>query len=176
MNNDSIINPSNIIIHNNIWLQKKEFCLCLQEYFNDITYKNKIILNNQFKVRYNNNNDLFIHFRLGDVESNTTTLFQHYDTLLKSISFKNGYISSDSINSKYCEYFIKKYNLIIINYDEIKTIMFGSTCNHVVLSGGTFSWLIGFFAFYSENVYYPCYENPWFGNIFETNSKWICIN
>jgi hypothetical protein len=168
--------PSNIIIHNDIWFQKKDFCLYLEKYFNNLIYKNKIILKNSFKERYNNNNDLFIHFRLGDVESNTTKLFDCYDKLLKNIRFENGYISSDSIHSKYCEYFIKKYNLRIINYDEIKTIMFGSTCNHIVLSGGTFSWLIGFFAFYSENVYYPLYENPWFGNIFETNSKWICIN
>jgi hypothetical protein len=168
--------PSNIIIHNDIWFQKKEFCLYLEIYFNNSINKNKIILKNIFKERYNNNNDLFIHFRLGDVESNTTKLFEYYDNLLKTISFENGYISSDSIDSKYCEYFIKKYKLNIINYDEIKTIMFGSTCNHVVLSGGTFSWLIGFFSFYSENVYYPLYENPWFGNIFETNSKWICIN
>jgi hypothetical protein len=168
--------PSNLIIHNDIWFQKKEFCLYLETYFNNTINKYKIIINNSFKNRYNNNDDLFIHFRLGDVESNTTKLFEHYDNLLKNISFKNGYISSDSINSKYCEYFIKKYNLSIINYDEIETIMFGSTCNNIVLSGGTFSWLIGFFAFYSKNVYYPSYENPWFGNIFETNPKWKCIN
>jgi hypothetical protein len=176
LNNNDIFEPSNIIIHNNIWFQKKEFSLYLQEYFNNTIHKNKIILKNIFKERYNNNNDLFIHFRLGDVESNTTKLFEHYDNLLNNTHFENGYISSDSINSKYCEYFIKKYKLIIIDYDEIKTIMFGSTCNNIILSGGTFSWLIGFFAFYSDNIYYPLYENPWFGNIFETNSKWICIN
>jgi hypothetical protein len=176
LNDNVCFQPSNIIIHNNIWFQKKEFCLYLQEYFNNKINKNKIILKNTFKERYNNNNDLFIHFRLGDVEANTINLSEYYDNLLNQISFENGYISSDSINSKYCEYFIKKYNLKIIDYNEIKTIMFGSTCNHIVLSGGTFSWLIGFFAFYSKNIYYPSYENPWFGNIFETNSKWICIN
>ena len=168
--------PSNIIIHNDIWLQNKDFGLYLQHYFNNQIYKNKIILNNCFKERYNDNNDLFIHLRLGDVESNTTKLFEYYDKLLSNIHFENGYISSDSINSKFCEYFIKKYNLNIINYDEINTIMFGSTCNNIILSGGTFSWLIGFFAFYSEYIYYPLYEKPWFGNIFETNPKWICIN
>ena len=151
LNNDIIIKPSNIIIHNDIWFQKKEYCLYLQEYFNNTIYKNKIILNNIFKERYNNNNDLFIHFRLGDVESNTTKLFEHYDDLLNNIRFENGYISSDSINSKYCEYFIKKYNLSIINYDEIKTIMFGSTCNNIVLSGGTFSWFI--FCIYTRFIY-----------------------
>ena len=175
-NNTNIIRPSNIIIHNDIWFQNKEFCSYLQDYFNNQIYKNKIIQKNFFKERYNNNNDLFIHLRLGDVESNTIKLFEYYDNLLSSMYFENGYISSDSIKSKFCAYFIKKYNLNIINYDEIQTIMFGSTCNNIILSGGTFSWLIGFFAFYSENIYYPLYEKPWFGNIFETNPKWICIN
>jgi hypothetical protein len=177
LNNESDnFKPSNIIIHNDIWLQNKDFGLYLKNYFNNQIHKNKIILNNCFKERYNNNNDLFIHLRLGDVESNTTKLFEYYDKLLSNIYFENGYISSDSISNKFCEYFIKKYNLNIVNYDEIKTIMFGSTCNNIILSGGTFSWLIGFFAFYSEYIYYPLYEKPWFGNIFETNSKWICIN
>jgi hypothetical protein len=177
LNNESDdFKQSNIIIHNDIWLQNKDFGLYLQHYFNNQIYKSKIILKNCFKERYNDNNDLFIHLRLGDVESTTIKLFEYYDKLLSNIHFENGYISSDSINSKFCEYFIKKYNLNIINYNEINTIMFGSTCNNIILSGGTFSWLIGFFAFYSEYIYYPLYEKPWFGNIFETNPKWICIN
>ena len=69
------------------------------------------------------------------------------------LDFNNGYISSDSIQNETCKYFIKKYNLNIVNYNEVKTIMFGSTCNNIILSGGTFSWLIGFFAFYSEVIY-----------------------
>ena len=53
--------------------------------------------------------------------------------------------------------------------------MFASTCNNIVLSGGTFSWMMGFFAFYAKNIYYPKYDKPWFGNIFETNNNWICF-
>jgi hypothetical protein len=171
-----IFKPSNIIIHNDIWLQSKNFCLYLYKYFNNLVYKNKIIMSNVFKERYNNNNDLFIHIRLGDVQSNTLKVTKYYDNLLSKLNFENGYISSDSIQNETCKYFIKKYNLNIVNYNEVKTIMFGSTCNNIILSGGTFSWLIGFFAFYSENIYYPYYENPWFGDIFETNTNWICIN
>jgi hypothetical protein len=167
--------PSNIIIHNNIWFQNKDFCLYLQNYFYSEHNKNKIIAKNNFKERYINNNDLFIHLRLGDVESTTTELFGYYEKLLSTITFTKGYISSDSITNIFCEYLIKKYNLTIINYDEINTIMFASTCNNIVLSGGTFSWMMGFFAFYAKNIYYPKYNKPWFGNIFETNSSWICF-
>jgi len=175
-NTINMFKPSNIIIHNDMWLQSKNFCLYLYKYFNNLVYKNKIIMSNVFKERYTDNKDLFIHLRLGDVQSNTLKLTKYYDDLLSKIDFENGYISSDSIENETCKYFIKKYNLNIINYNEVKTIMFGSTCNNIILSGGTFSWLIGFFAFYSENIYYPYYENPWFGNIFETNTNWVCIN
>ena len=58
-----------------------------------------------------------------------------------------------------------KYNLKIIDYDEVNTIMFGSTCKHIVLSNGTFSWLIGFLAYYST-VYYPKIIHKWHGDIF----------
>jgi hypothetical protein len=178
LNNEtsSKFKPSNIIIHNSIWFQNKDFCLYLHNYFYDLHNKNKIIDKNIFKDRYNNNNDLFIHLRLGDVEANTTQLFSYYEDLLSKSKFTVGYISSDSITNTFCEYLIKKYNLNIINYDEVKTIMFASTCNNIILSGGTFSWMIGFFGFYSNNIYYPKYENPWFGNIFETNQNWICLN
>ena len=53
--------------------------------------------------------------------------------------------------------------------------MFGSTCNNIVLSGGTFSWLIGFLAIKSENIYYPEIKQKWYGDIFSF-SNWKKIN
>jgi hypothetical protein len=43
--------------------------------------------------------------------------------------------------------------------------MFASSCKNVVLSNGTFSWLIGLLGFYS-NVYYPKIKTVWHGDIF----------
>jgi hypothetical protein len=60
-------------------------------------------------ISYNNNNDLFIHLRLGDVQSNTLKVTKYYDNLLSKLDFENGYISSDSIQNETCKYFIKKY-------------------------------------------------------------------
>ena len=62
----------------------------------------------------------------------------------------------------------------MVDYDEAKTIMFGSTCDKLILSGGTFSWLIGFLAFFSKNIYYIEFEKKWYGEIFSF-SKWIKI-
>ena len=164
-NNEKL--EKNIIIENNISCQTREFCLFLKEQYNFIfmeNIKNKNIFNN----RYNNNNDLFIHVRLGDVQDNLQmhNSFKYYDQMLSIISYDNGYISSDSIDNDLCQQLIKKYKLNVINYNDTETNMFASTCNNIVLSGGSFSWLIGFFAFYSEKIYYPHNSKTWYGDIF----------
>lgn len=165
----------NIIIDNHNWFQTTDFCLFLKQYFNMHYPKLKIINSNIFKKRYDNNNDLFIHIRLGDVTDNIGNIRTYYERMLLETTYVTGYISSDSIENEMCKYFIDKYNLIIVNTCEIDTIMFGSTCNNIILSGGTFSWLIGFFAFYSTNICYPNMKDRWYGEIF-CFSDWNCIN
>ena len=168
-------NKSNIIINNENWFQTDKFTLFLKVYFSIPYNKFKIINSNNYFKRYNNNNDLFIHMRIGDVANRTDNIKAYYEKVLSSINFTTGYISSDSIDNELCIYFINKYKLIIINNNEIETIMFGSTCNNIVLSGGTYSWLIGFLAFYSKNIYYPNISNPWYGNIYQ-HFNWNTIN
>lgn len=156
----------NIVINNDNWFQTSEFVTFLKLYFNIPNNKLKIINNNIFKHRYNNNNDLFVHVRLGDMKDRVNTIYNYYEKILSSETFDNGYISSDSIEDSLCQTLINKYNLTIVDKSEVETIMFASTCNTIILSGGTFSWLIGFFSFFSKNIYYPNIVNPWYGNIF----------
>ena len=165
----------NIIIDNDNWFQTTDFSLFLKKYFNMTYPKFKIINNNIFKNRYDNNNDLFIHIRLGDVTNNIGDITKYYDKMLLETTYVKGYISSDSIENEICKYFIDKYNLMIVNACEIDTIMFASTCNNIILSGGTFSWLIGFFAFYSTNICYPNMKERWYGEIFSVHD-WNCVN
>jgi hypothetical protein len=159
------LEPSNVIVEN-VWFHKREFCSILKLYFDNDKIKTRIIDKNIFKDRYNNNNDLFIHVRLGDVTEITKTQIYYYDKLLSTIKYNNGFISSDCINHELCLELIVKYKLEVIYYDEVKTIMFASTCKNIILSGGTFSWLIGFFAFYSSQIFYPDIKNKWYGDIF----------
>jgi hypothetical protein len=54
--------------------------------------------------------------------------------------------------------------------------MFGSTCKNIILSGGTFSWLIGFLSPNNSNVFYPDIKKRWYGDIFNfKNWKKIII-
>ena len=157
---------TNLIITNDMWCQTKEFCYALKYYFGKVKIKLNIIKNNIFRKRYGKNNDLYIHLRLGYVESRFENVYKYYEKAISQIQFENGFISSDDVNSSICQFLIHKYNLKVLNYNEIETIMFASTCNHIVLSGGTFSWLIGFFAFFSKNIYYPNIRDKWYGDIF----------
>lgn len=158
----------NIVIDiNKLFCQKPKFVLFIKDKFNDI-FKENIKKKNIFKHRYNKNKDIFIHVRLGDLTDNLCFdgNQNYYDNILSTITFDNAFISSDSIENPLCKFLIKKYNLTIINYDEVKTIMFASTCDKIILSGGTFSWLIGFLAFYSSKIYYPKYAKTWYDDIF----------
>jgi hypothetical protein len=162
----SDISPQNIIINNDVWFHTRRFCKIIKRYFIEKNLFKKVLEKNLFKSRYDNNNDLFIHVRLGDVTSKTEHLFNYYNNTINSIKFNQGYITSDNINHDLCQRLIKKFNLITINSSEVETIMFGSTCKHIILSGGTFSWLIGFLGFKSENIFYPELNERWYGDVF----------
>ena len=178
INDDNFLNilKSNTLYKSNLiiqkaWFQNEKFCNILKNYFNLTNIKNKIINNNLYKSRYKTNNDLFLHLRLGDVKEITKTKINYYIELLSKIKYDNGFISSDSVCDPICLLLIEKFQLCVIDYTEVETIMFGSTCNNIVLSGGTFSWLIGFLAFYSKNIYYPDIKDKWYGDIFSF-SNW----
>jgi len=123
--------------------------------------------NNNLKSSISNNN-LFVHVRLGDIiEFNGQEDYSYYNNTISEIIFDKGFISSDNINHSYCQILIKKYNLIPFEENEVSTIQFGSTCKHIVLSKGTFSWWIGVMAF-DSSIWFPEKKNskPWHGDIF----------
>jgi hypothetical protein len=128
--------------------------------------KETIISSNQFSQRYNNNNDCFVHIRLSDA-SEWNPGFEYYDKAIGQLKYDTLYISSDEPRHPLIRRLADKYQFTIIQYNEVDTIKFASTCKYVVLSHGTFSSCIGYFSFYSD-IYYPEYANlkRWHGDIF----------
>ena len=112
---------------------------------------------------------------MGDVEQYTPGL-NYYLKTITSIEFDNLYISTDSITHPIIHQIIQKYpNTKIIEYNEINTIQFASTCKHIILSHGSFSAVIGYLSFFST-VNYPEYEPTkiWYGDMFSiNNNNWI---
>jgi hypothetical protein len=150
------------------WLsaQSPEFAIVLFNHFRKSSNQDSIIEKNNFKHRYNTNNDVFVHVRLDDAAHNNPG-FSYYDKALSAIGVEAGFISSDSPDHPIVVMLKEKYNLMLFEEDEVSTIMFASTCKHIVLSHGTFSWTIGALAFYSS-VYIPHerYRKAWCGDIF----------
>ena len=169
-NNDTPI-EKNIVFTNEMWCQSRDFCFLLGQYFKDPTRREEVMSNNCFKSRYKSdnaihNNDLYVHVRLADAKQYNYLPFEYYDKIISQIAFDRGYISSDALQDDICGRLIKKYALHAIHDSPVRTLMFGSTCRHIVLSGGAFSWLVGFFGFFSD-IYCPSQRRGvWYGNIF----------
>lgn len=160
----SDIIENNMILGKGSYMQTKEFALYLQQYFKEEGLFQKIINSSKFKNRFNNNNDLYVHVRIGDV-SQFTPPFEYFDSVISKLDFVNGYISSDTIESDICHKLMEKYKLKEYIGSETDTILFGASCKNIVLSHGTFSWLIGFMEIYS-NVFFKKIEKFWHGDIF----------
>jgi len=172
--NDSIQLETNVLFeHQDIYFQTKEISIYLQSYLFKI--KNLIIQKNPFKERYENNNDVFMHVRLGDIQQYNPGL-NYYLKALENLTYDKLYISSDSPNHPLIHELRKRIpNSEIVFLDEIKTLQFASTCKTIILSHGTFSAVIGYLSFYS-NVFYPSFKNMkiWHGDIFSI-PNWNCV-
>ena len=144
---------------NNSFFQTTEIGNLLYKYLHTYKIKLNIINKNPFIERYNTNNDLYIHLRLTDMVQWNPGV-NYYMNAIKSIEFENLYISSDDITHDIIKQIINYHpTTIILDYNEILTIQFASTCKNIILSQGSFSALIGYLSFYSK-VYYPDNEFP----------------
>ena len=148
------------IIYANGYYQTKEFALYIKNNLDWNTFLNR----NVYKERYNTNNDVFCHVRLGDVEGFNPG-FAYYDSVLSKLSFENAYISSDSPKHNIVTSLKNKYNMTQYDRDEVDTLLFGSTCKYIILSKGTYSWLLGMLGKYSS-VFFPEEKKMWHGDIF----------
>jgi hypothetical protein len=161
---------------NNNYFQTKKITNLLYNYLQTPNIKSNIINNNEFKERYENNNDLFVHIRLTDVEKFNPGIM-YYIKAIKNINFDNLYISTDDENHNIIFKLKELYpSLQLIILDEITTFKFASTFKHIILSHGSFSAVIGYLSFFS-NVYYPEYESHkiWYGDMFSIDN-WIKLS
>jgi hypothetical protein len=175
----SVYNSANLT-HNlspnsihNCFFQKKEIIDLIYDYLHRDVIKLNIINKNPFKARYNTNNDLYIHIRLTDAAQWNPGI-NYYMNAIKSIKFDNLYISTDENKHDIIKQIITSYpNAKILNYNEVLTIQFASTCKNIILSHGSFSAIIGYLSFFSE-INYSEFEQGkiWHGDLFSINN-WI---
>jgi hypothetical protein len=145
--------------------QTREFALYLAQHFANPLIRNPILQSNPFKSRYNTNRDVFVHVRLGDV-THFTPSKAYFETALQSVPFEGGYVSSDSPTHPLVQELMAKYKLRLVQDTEVRTLQLASTCRFLVLSQGTFSFMMGLFGFYTELVQWPQIKQKWHGDIF----------
>jgi hypothetical protein len=154
------------------FFQTKEITNFLNDHLHTDVVKSQIIEKNPFKQRYNANNDLYVHVRLTDA-ARWNPGIDYYLNAIKHTIHDRMYISTDDKNHPIVQTLLNLPNSTLINYDEITTMQFGSTCKHIVLSHGSFSAVIGYISYFST-IHYPKYDvtKMWYGDMFSIDN-WI---
>lgn len=130
---------------------------------------------NPYRNRYQNNNDLFVHIRLGDSRKHNVGI-DYYINCINSINFDNIYIASDNFGDSVIQKLKNLYpKAIFFTENPVSTIQFGSTCKNIILSHGSFSAVIGYLAFFS-NVYFPNSTPGWCPLGMFLNKGWFPVN
>ena len=161
LNADTLENNINL---NHNYFQTREITNYIYRHINSI--KDSIIAKNPYASRYNNNNDCIIHIRLTDAEQYSLS-YEVFENMIKRVNFDKLYITSDNPNHPYVQRLGITYNATLVLLGEVETLQFASTCKNIILSGGTYSAMIGYMAFYS-NVYYSEHTKnyTWHGDVF----------
>ena len=149
------------------FFQTKDIISLIYNYLHSDKIKASIINKNPFAKRYQHNNDVCIHIRLGDIAHFNPGLAYYLKTL-SQLTFDKLYITTDQKDHDTIQQLILLYpTASVIEYDEIQTFQFASTCKHIILSHGSFSAVIGYLAYFSD-IYYPEYESDkmWYGDMF----------
>ncbi len=149
------------------YFQTKAIGEFIYQHLHSATVQANVMASNPFQARYRANNDIFVHIRLGDVQQYNPGV-DYYKSAIEDIPHDKLYISTDEKTHPIIRTLLELYpNAELIEYDEIATIQFASTCKNIVLSHGSFSAIIGYLA-YCSTVYYPEYEEGkiWYGDLF----------
>ena len=175
----------NIILKS--YCQSKKISEQVHKYLNSDEIVKYFISNNKYKHLYNNNNDCFIHVRLGDTEK-WNPGFNYYNHVLSKLNCRHIYIATDSMWHPIIRKILNKYkNVTLMGNDLTDIINFASTCKYVILSYGTFSAIIGYLSFYTT-VYCLKFseKTSWdwnlpdecdmFTNKFTKKGKWIEVD
>ena len=154
------------------YFQSKKITDKIHEHLNSSEVSEKIIEKNQYMCRYNNNNDCFIHIRLGDV-AKWNPGFEYYDGVLSTLKIDNIYIATDSPDHEIIKKLQEKYPNVKMFDDTLSNIIkFGSTNKYVILSYGTFSAVIGYLSYHSTVFYKKVSDKTaWDWNEFPGNGQ-----
>jgi hypothetical protein len=100
------------------------------------------------RTPYQENNDCFIHVRLGDV-AKWNPGAAHYQGILATLNVDRVYLATDSKDHPIVQTLMQNPKIQYYDASPTDTILFAASKRYVILSHGTFSGMIGYLAFYS---------------------------
>ncbi len=159
---------------NTVFCQTAPFANYIYQHLQTPIHKEMIMQKNPYKTRFNQNQDCFLHIRLGDVAKWNPGV-AYYDACLAKCSFDKVYIASDEPTHPICQELIKKYMCTVVCLDEVQTIQFGSTCKTVILSGGSYSFILGCMSFFSD-VFTTKGGDKWYPDELFSIPSWITLD
>ena len=128
---------------------------------------------NPWRNRIGRNNDTCLHLRLGngprDVDDSqlSPSYFPSFSSAVGPNPAGRVFIATDNPSSPGVAKLVTDLRAELLSFSVVQTVQFLSTCGHLVLSDGTFSWLIGALALNASSVHYvPRGKNKWHGDIF----------
>lgn len=143
--------------------QRREFCHLLRSYFSE---------NNLFPEEKVAPKTVFLHVRLGDAERFNPGL-DYYRTVLTGLSdLSSGHLASDTPNHPICQTLLAEFPFlqpVPDTLDEVDTIRLALKHETLILSHGSYSWLMGFLCGENGNrsIYYlDASTVTWHGDIF----------
>lgn len=178
-----IYDDKKIIVNdkNFLYLLSKDVCERSTYIFDDFFQIKEFVTNyikdikNIFNINRGSIDDVFLHYRIGDIEFLKNMLpLNYYIEALEKIGVYKGIITSDSPDHYNVKFLSDNFNLKILSDDPLKTIILGSKYNNIILSEGTFSWWIGVLSD-AKKIIYNERERFWHGDIF-CYDNWIKLN
>ena len=108
--------------------------------------------------------DVFIACRLGDCLKGPRTYcsMEYVENQLKASRHKydKAYITSDTITHPPLKKLIEKYDLTVYQDEPINKILFGAQFNNLILSAGSFSYLMAYFSQADNVTVYKSKQDP----------------
>jgi hypothetical protein len=138
--------------------------------------RQQLLAANPWRQRFGANSDTCVHARLGstsadnkdDVDSIMPLPEYFFPSLVAAVGTPPGrvVIATDRPADKGVAELARRFSAELLDLSPVQTVQYLASCAHLVLSDGTFSWVIGALAWNATSVKYVPRQKAWHGDVY----------